>query len=76
MANPEKLKAIGAEYYRANKERLRPAMAAYAAAHPESVARRHLKHYNGIADPPQELVELIVTNRRLKRLLKEKQDEQ
>lgn len=51
-------------------------MLARAKKFPEAVVRNDLKQNNGITDPPPELVELIVTNRRLKRLLKEKRDEQ
>lgn len=78
--NKVKKRARAAAYKAANLEKVRQQKRAaakrYADAHPERRVAAELKRDNGIADPPEELVELIVTSRRLKRLLKEKQDEQ
>lgn len=73
-ANPVKRKAASDAYYAANRGKVRAQVAAYRRAHPEVDVVRDLKQKNGITDPPEELVEAIVTIRRLKRLIKEKQD--
>lgn len=72
---PENHRAANAAYRAKNLEKIKAADAAYRAANPETKVRSHLRLEHRITDPPPELVELIVTLRKLKRALRGKANE-
>jgi hypothetical protein len=69
-ANPEKVKERDKAWREANPEKVKERDKAWREANPEKVILNKLKH-KGITDPPEEMIELIVARRELKRNFKE-----
>ena len=76
-ANKDKLSKNARERAKANPEKYRAARNKWRSENPDKVlkmrALEKLRHYDGIENPPEELVAAIVEMRKIKRELKEQQ---